>query len=361
MIRFRVQLTTKAVRVGLYRKQTGGLFYARFWHGGKAYHRGTDAVTETAARAAARRMLEELEQGAPAKPTDSLEKLKDAYLAERWPAKTGNRSYQNASSRLTKFAKYAEAHPFPLLPRREASGVIQGYLSTRASKAALTVKTDQLVISRFCTWLIKTGRAHWESNPAAALHMDLPPVESRTKPFLSDAEVKALLAAAKQSEVWPLVLLCLGGGLRPREATQLRWEAIDLERGQMNVFGKRRERTVTLTSWVRQELQAWKDAHPGPKPFRFDYFTGFSMFRELRKEKGLSDNTSLQALRRTAARKAAEKMSMLQYANFFGHSLEVAHKHYIGYGLVGDRAAVEALNFGALAEPEKKPDTKPDN
>jgi hypothetical protein len=50
-------------------------------------------------------------------------------------------------------------------------------------------------------------------------------------------------------------------------------------------------------------------------------------------------------------------MKPLDYANHFGHSLQVAHKHYIGYGLVTDKTALEALDHGQLL---KKPDTKPD-
>jgi len=339
MTSFHVHTPRKRVRVMLYRKHAASPYYARFSFKGKPYHRGTDADTETAARAVARRIVEQMAEDQPAKFTEPLSALVESYITERPPT-------QSARSRLRKFAAHSADVVFATLPRREASATVQAYLGTRASKSALTVRSDQLAISRFCTWLIKTGKAHWESNPAAALHMDLPPVESRTKPHLNDKEVRAVLAESA-GDLRPVILLCLGAGLRPREATRAKPEDLDAKTGTMKVFGKRRERTIHLNEWLRRELD-------GLLPYRFNYYRAFEQFGELRKANGWPMHVSLQALRRTAARAAAPKMSMIQYANYFGHSLEVAHRHYIGYGLIGNKAAVNALDFSGLERGKRK-------
>ena len=69
----------------------------------------------------------------------------------------------------------------------------------------------------------------------------------------------------------------------------------------------------------------------------------------LRETHKLSSHFTLQALRRTAAKRAAPVMSPQQYSEYFGHSLTVAVKHYIGYGQFGSAGAENVLDFSIPA------------
>jgi hypothetical protein len=74
-----------------------------------------------------------------------------------------------------------------------------------------------------------------------------------------------------------------------------------------------------MSTWLTAQLQAIKDASPNAsqKDFLFPHnsFTAFDFFAEVRK--------------------AAPHMTTQEYAAYFGHSLAVAQRHYLGYGLDG--------------------------
>jgi integrase len=95
--------------------------------------------------------------------------------------------------------------------------------------------------------------------------------------FPTQDEVKAILAAT-QGRWRPFFLVAAFTGLRASELRGLRWEDVDLKRGELNVrqradryqeIGRPKsasgERTVPLPPQVRDELQQWKVACPPGK------------------------------------------------------------------------------------------------
>lgn len=342
MITFNVATDRKKVRVVLYRRKTSAPFYCRFWWKNKMYNVSTGQDTEHAAKNSARGQAERIIYATPL--AADLTTLIDAYLLERWPEKVqkNNTAYLTQKSRMKLF-KEQGPHDFATLPRRDASIAVQTYLTSRSKKKPFTIRSEQQAISRFCSWLTKTGRSHWESNPAQATYLDLPQASMHTKEALSESEVRRVLTAARGSELQPVVLLCLGAGCRPTEAVRAKWEDIDFKKKILKLFGKGRERRVHMSTWLVKMLLplASKGAiWPG------NYWTAFDVFGALRKKFKLPAHVSLQACRRTACRRAAEKISIFQYSEFFGHSLEVAKRHYIGWGLNVDRSKVnKALSY----------------
>lgn len=347
MIAFQVQLDVKKVRVVLKRRKSDGPFYARWSWKNKDYFKATGQYLEAAARARAREMVDLVSRQLPA-AQEGLNQLIEKYLAEKWPE--GGHTSSSNKSRLKKFASIAPSD-FAFLPRREASIKIQQYLSQQRL-AAYSVKTDQTVLSGFCSWLEKHGLASWESNPASARYLHLPALKHEIEDPLAPELVDKLLAATTGHPFRPVILWGLVLGARPVEAARADWADIDLEQKIAKLFGKREERRVPIGDWGVKEFL--KIPCRAGKIFPFNYYTIFDQMDALRVSKKLPPEVTLQALRRTAARRAASKISVFEYSDFFGHSLDVAKKHYIGWGLTIDRAAVSAA-FD-YSNPEQNPE-----
>lgn len=345
---FRVQLDTKKVRVVLERRKTDGPFYARWSWRNKDFFKTTGQFTEAGARSKARQMVEKSARDLPVNQ-ETLTQLVESYLKARWP--DGGHTHSSNKSRLNSFAEKAPAD-FAFLPRRDASIQVQRYLSAQAL-AAYSVKTDQTVISAFCTWANKHGYSNWESNPAAARYLDLPPTDHKVEDALPAAVVDQLLKATRSHSYRPVILWALTLGARPAEAARATWSDLNLQTRTATLFGKKRQRRVPISDWAWKEFRAICIPRTG-RIFPFNYYTIFDHMDDLRIEKKLPAEVTLQALRRTASRRAAEKISVFEYAEFFGHSLEVAKKHYIGWGLSVDRAAVNsAFDY---SNPEQNPE-----
>lgn len=355
-IKFRVESDTgRKVRVTLLRRKTGGPFWYRF-HAGKLIFRSSHRMDERGARAVATAAaLDAIREKPKGGEPLLLPAAVAAYLDGRWTAETtaGNRTYQDHKSRLQKLAAEAALFDVSVSTVEQMQEVIQRYLTqrTRAGVSARTIKNDQLVISRFCSWLRKSGLVAWRDNPAAKTGLDIATPDDVSLPALPESEIAELIKRARRSPVWPVVLLCLGCGLRPVEASRVEWSHIDTAAGTLRVFGKKRWRTINLGTWAKREIEALPRSDG--LLFPFNTFSAFDMLARVRDESPpLSASVTLQACRRTAARRAAPVMSPIHYATHFGHSLAVAHRHYLGFGLQADAAALESLNFGS---------TEPDN
>jgi len=400
-----VQLLDQRVRVVLYRRRLHLPFYARWWYAGRQHHASTGHQVLTTAKAAARRLVEDAAQRATAAaagagPAANLSAtaadLVEAYLADRWPgAPAGNLSLRDARVRLRNFAGIVGAAGAPpadrvpaavpplLATRAEMSARIQAHLDARrsAGKGPRTLINDRLVLSRWCRWLLQSRGARWESNPAAACYLNLPRAPVRAGEALTDADVAALLAAARGHPLWPVIVLCLGVGLRPREAVRVNRADVTGDPPRLRVTGKGRERVIVVPPWAARELRAVlakpkraapagcaatrnvatrytacsdpQTANTGARDalasatrlYPWGPDRAFASFRALRRVARLPLNVSLQALRRTAARRAAPALSPAQYAQHFGHSLAVASRHYLGWGLLGNPAALAVLDY----------------
>ena len=154
-------------------------------------------------------------------------------IATRWPVEqvradagetVNNESYSDAKGRLTAFSdSTGENTSLSSLDFDGFTHMIQAYVDKRRADgmSGRTIKNDQLVISAFFTWLMKAKDEHGKrlvpqlrSNPAQKDLLTLPPAESVKLPDLNDVERKALIKVARGTELWPVIVLCLGAGFR---------------------------------------------------------------------------------------------------------------------------------------------------
>ncbi len=346
---FKVKTIGKDIRVSLFWR--GDAIYYRFWWRGKEYRESTKKSTEREAREVARKEADKVSGGFT--PSDyALSKAIEDYKASRWPEdkRKGNRSYQDAKSRLAKFLAFAKDIDLGALADKEVTDLAQRFFDHRAKKqTGRTVVNDKQILSQFFKWFIRSTGNGWLVNPALCLTITLPPTEDKEPEPLDQSAIEALLPPAQKSNVWPIILLCLGCGLRPAEATRLEWSDVDFDRSIVKVINKkgkrRRPRHPDMNSWVSQELKAIKETSKTDSLFPFNHFTAFDMMADLCKLTAVS--ASLQRLRQTACTRAIEGgMELSDYVLQFGHSLAVAEKHYLKYGKKDRRMkALEALNF----------------
>jgi len=279
----------------------------------------------------------------------------------------GDRTYQDAKSRLKFFEAFAAPDTsLSTLSDREARKLTQRFLDDRlaAGCGGRSLINFRLVLSRFYGWLISEDRVHWNFNPAGSDRLKIPDPDEEAPVHLSDEEITALLHHSKGTAIRPVIVLCLGCGLRPREATRVTWADVDFDGQTVRAFGKKRGRRPRMPEWVSTELLALKTASQGQETasqpvFQHNHFTAFDMFAEVRKAAKLGAHVTLQSLRSTAAFRGHRHMTTHEYAAYFGHSLAVAQKHYIGYGTRenGDVVSVKGLEFGGLnsTPPHKTP------
>ena len=67
--------------------------------------------------------------------------------------------------------------------------------------------------------------------------LDRPKVDTPEADYLTPAQLSAVLAALSGHRLEPLIVLLAGTGIRIGEALALRWEDLDLDRGQLRITG----------------------------------------------------------------------------------------------------------------------------
>ncbi len=348
---FVVKTSNKPVRVTL--EMRGDVLHYTFCWKDKRYRASTDTGIEREAREIARKAVEKVtsERGAVAMPVaDAVAE----YLAARWSLESehaNNRSYQDAKSRLGLFASFADID-IGTTSEDEILMQTQRFLARR--KNGRSAVNDRAVLSRFYGHLIMEGRVSWRHNPALSPALKLAPLSSSDPTPAGDKELAAFLPVAKESAVWPVVVLCLGCGLRPAEATRTQWADVDLKNRTVRVVNykgkRRRARVVSMNEWVSIELALWRMANKGDSLFPYNRFTSFDMVAALK------PSISLQTLRQTACTRAVESgMDLKDYVQQFGHSLATSEKHYLLWSRKGERVtAMEALNFQNLSKSATK-------
>lgn len=89
-----------------------------------------------------------------------------------------------------------------------------------------------------------------KANPASAQAVPKPKVPKREMIALTAEQSRALLAAARDKPVYPLLAVALGSGCRQGELLALRWDDVDLRTGSVRV---RRSLARTRTGFVVKE------------------------------------------------------------------------------------------------------------
>jgi len=368
-MKFEILHGSKRLRVHMHRRTRGGVWHYCFCWKRERYRESTEHDDYEKACGAARRAVAEVMENAPTGPGLTLSEAIERYKKEKWPAQEGE-SFSDAHHRLKWFHKVVGEHVITHMSFDAATHLVQTFINKRQAGehrpdgkkcGGRTIKGDQLVISAFYAWLIKVkderGRrlVSWRTNPANDGLLMRPAVVTRVLPDVNTKNRKRFLTAARKHEVWPVVVLCLGAGFRPKGAAGLLWSALDLERGSVTVREKNVERAIPLAEWPWHELKAWRKKHPSAErlwPYHKD--TAFDAVRELRRLNNIPEHVTLQALRRTADNALYDAGLMPQdAAGIMGHTPQTAERHYVHWKRRTDRSQVQALNFEKV--PQKLP------
>jgi integrase len=346
--RFKVLTDHGSVKVTLEWPAKSAAWYYRFIVSGRRFYKSTKSAALPLAREIAKKAATEA-AGLKACATTRLPiaTAVQMYLTARWPeSNTKNRYYQDVRNRLNRFANFRN-FDLAATNKDQFIGIIQDFLTKRTSDGVgpTTIGNDQRCLSKFCVWLGKRKPAivPWKGNPASAREMELPSAHTEAQPPLNRTKQLAFINAAIGSPVWPVAALCLGAGLRPIEATRCDWSKIDLEGKMVTVFAKRRGRVVPLPAGVVAVLEAI-ESKTG-KLFNYaETAVAHNMVQDLRQKHGLSDDITLQAMRRTAAFRISREVDLMTYATIMGHSLAVAQKHYLDFRSMASGNSSERLH-----------------
>ena len=125
--------------------------------------------------------------------------------------------------------------------------------------APLTVRRKLACLSSLFKFLQDMG--HVTGNPAHGL--PLPKKKQPVPVTLSDEHVRRLMAAAHTPWHRTMLTLLLSTGIRRSEATAIKLDDLDLEKGQLLVRGKgAKERVVPLNSFAIQAIREYLQARP---------------------------------------------------------------------------------------------------
>ena len=354
------------------RLQTSGKYHAEWWHRGRHYFRSTKLSELGPARTKAGLMVKAVatQRLDPDLGKVLLGPAVETFLNERWPDQpAGDRTLQDYRSRLGIFcAAVGETLNLAALTYDQSVGIVQHFIAARKAKGdgernLIHFRTN---LKQFCAWLLRTRdktsglpMVPWRFNPCTVEEIQIGRPDEELLPALTDAEVRRFLDAAQkrvayrfgddvgeQRAIWRMVLLCYGAGCRAVEATRVTWGQVDFQANTITLHGKKRAREVQMSAWLQTGLRAL----PGEKD-RDSAIVAASRARtakqlqKLKRREKLPDHFNFQALRRTAAKRAAPLMTVQQYCLHFGHSIEVAIKHYIGWGLLGQAEATNVLTI----------------
>lgn len=292
-----------------------------------------------------------------------------AYVDSRWPngTKRKDRSEPHSAAyttgdehrgRLQTFLKVIDAKTEIPPDVDEATQIVQKYINVRI-KAGLkpnSVWNDQKVLSRFFTWVRKNGM-RYPANPAASERLDLPPKVQRQPVDVTWKDLKATVEAARKTDVWPLVLLIYGAGIRPIGAMDtLRKDVILDNKPRVRVIEKSKFREIGMTQWAAKEFKAWLKVNPRrpqERIWQMSKDTAHRRLKRLREELGLDSRVTLNAIRGMFSTMMFEAGALPhEEAEHQGHSMLIAEKHYVRWkrlkdrGIMGKVARIQARLSG---------------
>lgn len=336
-----------------------------FFHNAKR-HRGSTGKLDyaeaiQAAREAAESVRDTIHHPAAAL---TLSVAIDECITTRFPdPEAENRSYLDAKNRLDAFATVVgKETSIGALSVDAVTALVQKYIDARRANktSAQTIHNDRVVISKLFAWLMQRRKVTWARNPAHKSLVDTPKIERRAASPVSDEDARALLESARGSPAYPAVVLCLSG-LRPRGASRLVWQNIDLETGTVKILEKSRERVIPLSQWAKTELKSWKTLHP-PKVETEGVVSSHSALYKwitaAKKAAGFKKGVGLQALRRTFLHRLfSAGVSPQLAAKLAGNSVATIQKHYVDISTMNANDAANVIDFTS-ATPHKTPHKK---
>ena len=171
-------------------------------------------------------------------------------------------------------------------------------------------------IKSFCTFLVKRG--YLPGNPF--VNIEKPKLAKRLPEFLDENEARELLQACVNLKKFyksrwyrdiAIIALFLFTGIRKRELLNLKLRDVNLERGNIRVFAKNKERMIPLNETVRQYLLDYLKVRPkrdnidnvfvstNRKDSPLTQQGLYDIFKELKTKVSFKKNISPQMLRHT--------------------------------------------------------------
>jgi len=277
----------------------------------------------------------------------TLHALIQLYIDTKWPAdqRINCKAYVENSHLLKAFMFITDDYNVEELLFDQAVDLVQVFVEYRQLKglAASSIDNGRRALSAFFTWSGRKRLLPFGGNPAHRKNINMPALVTRCRRPVGQLDLVRLLALARETSIYPHILLCIAVGLRRVGASRVRSEHIDLEERTLIVFEKRRERIVPLSEWFVRELKAYLERQP------WQYFhpdTIGHRFQELRDAAGLPSHVTLQALRRTFLKKLFDAGVAPQLAaSLAGNSIEVIQKHYVELETLNARSVVDVIRF----------------
>lgn len=363
MIPFEIQLTSKRVRVVLFREKSGGSLYARWWWQGKMYSRTTGHEFEREAKARARDMVAEV-AGSDNREPLTLGQAVQAMDAARWPAGSKDHHRRTTLMTLNRFvARAGNDLDIHGLSFDRVKHVIQAYLDDRKKLVeSQTVINEQRHLSRLFSWLEQRGHVQWKQiNPASRRALqDLPRVHHTPRPPVSPRDLVIMLKAARKKAIWPSVLLCLTAGMRCAGTLRCRWEHLNFKTGKLRVTEKGRDRHIPLDAWTLEELKTWQK-----KGVDAEWIVGrdsrlmWHDMQQIRRTHKLGPEVTMQGCRRTFISMCLDAgVSSELVASLCGNSVAVIEKHYKDLRTMNADHVPALLNFRQFVQGHSKNHSK---
>lgn len=195
---------------------------------------------------------------------------------------------------------------------------------------------------------------------------DKPTVEKKLRRFLSDVEVDRLLVTARASEVVDgelIAALFLGCGLRRQELTHLRWQDVNLDKGELYVKGwdnwtlkTHEERPVPIPAELLPALKVQRAVSRSPLVFPSPKTGGVRdehaidrMFNRFYENAEITDAKGVHILRHTFGFRKAPHTDAETLRQLLGHKDIKTTQIYMHTDAARKRAAIDSgprLNIG---------------
>jgi integrase len=193
-------------------------------------------------------------------------------------------------------------------------------------------------------------------NPLA--HVDKLREPEKPKRFLSNDEVRRLLAAAQPSYLYPLVMCGLHTGMRPKELYNLRWTDVDIGRSTITVRATKTNsyHAVEMTPFLQQVLRDHLEVRESEYVFAYrgkPIRSAKKAFARICERGGIEDCT-LYTLRHTfASHLAMRGVPLVQIQHLMGHSSYETTLVYAHLSTESQRGHVNRLPFANHPEEDE--------
>lgn len=274
---------------------------------------------------------------------------KGRLVADLWEAYRREKQGRRVAVAMGHEWKAVGAHFGHLRPDQVTTDIVRAYTTARRAKGKHdgTIWTELGHLRTVLVWALGRDKA--------------PKIERPAKPaprerYLTRAECERLIQAATQHHIRLAILLMLSTAGRVGAILELRWDRVDLERGQINLrtddTGPRKGRAVVpINDGLRAALEHARRASLTDHVIEWagepvkSIRTGFNIACA---NAGL--DVSPHDLRRTAARMMVEAgIPMSEVAQYLGHSnVQVTFSTYGRFSPTHLRRAADVLDFTTI-------------